>query len=118
MRFSPRSARVGMGEVYRARDTRLGREVAIKVLHVAASDAEMESRLRREAQSIVTQSPAHLRTVRRGEQGRNDYGRNAALFVVRVFARAALASAASFFRSSSSRRGASIASKRSACLIA
>jgi eukaryotic-like serine/threonine-protein kinase len=50
----------GMGEVYRARDTRLGREVAIKVLSVAASDAEMESRLRHEAQSIASLNHPHI----------------------------------------------------------
>jgi serine/threonine protein kinase len=43
----------GMGEVYRARDTRLEREVAIKVLpeHLAESP-ELRQRLEREARVV------------------------------------------------------------------
>src|SRR5438128_2583581 len=42
----------GMGEVYRARDTKLGRDVAIKVLPAALSaDAERLRRFEQEAQA-------------------------------------------------------------------
>ena len=45
----------GMGEVYRARDTRLGREVALKVLPTAfASDPERMARFQREAQVLAS----------------------------------------------------------------
>jgi TolB-like protein len=45
----------GMGEVYRARDTRLGREVAVKILPaVHAADPESVRRFEREAQAVAS----------------------------------------------------------------
>jgi len=51
----------GMGEVYRGRDTRLERPVAIKVLpsHLAPSD-EVRQRFEREAKAISQLSHAHI----------------------------------------------------------
>ena len=43
----------GMGEVYRARDTRLNRDVAIKVLPAQfATDTDLRARFEREARTI------------------------------------------------------------------
>src|SRR5262245_7591733 len=51
----------GMGEVYRARDTRLGRDVAIKVLPAAfASDSNRRTRFEREAQAVATLSHPNI----------------------------------------------------------
>jgi eukaryotic-like serine/threonine-protein kinase len=51
----------GMGEVYRARDTRLGRDVAIKVLpsHLG-SDPDLKVRFEREAKAISALSHPHI----------------------------------------------------------
>jgi eukaryotic-like serine/threonine-protein kinase len=54
----------GMGEVYRARDTRLGREVAIKVLpEVFSRDPERRRRFEGEARSASAVSDPHIVTV-------------------------------------------------------
>lgn len=51
----------GMGEVYRARDTRLGRDVAIKVLPAdVASDPALRQRLDREARAVSSLSHPHI----------------------------------------------------------
>jgi Tol biopolymer transport system component len=65
----------GMGEVYRAKDTRLGRDVAIKVLpeHMSSS-AELRQRLEREAKTISQLSHPHICTLHDvGHQDGTDY---------------------------------------------
>jgi serine/threonine-protein kinase len=51
----------GMGEVYRGRDTRLGREVAIKVLLAElAADADRIARFEREARTLAALNHPHI----------------------------------------------------------
>ena len=54
----------GMGELFRARDTRLGRDVAIKVPFAAvAGDPARRQRFQREARAIATLNHPHICTV-------------------------------------------------------
>jgi serine/threonine protein kinase/Tol biopolymer transport system component len=65
----------GMGEVYKARDTRLDRTVAIKVLpsHVAA-DANLRERFEREARAVAALNHPHICTLHDvGQQDGTDY---------------------------------------------
>ncbi len=65
----------GMGEVYRARDTRLGRDVAIKVLpqHLSAN-SEVRTRFEREAKTVSSLNHPHICTLFDvGREGDTDY---------------------------------------------
>ena len=54
----------GMGEVYRARDTKLGREVALKVLPAAFSDdGERMARFAREARLLAALNHPHIAAI-------------------------------------------------------
>src|SRR5438093_289661 len=54
----------GMGEIYRARDTRLDRTVAIKVLTDAlAADSESRRRFEQEARAIAALNDPHICTI-------------------------------------------------------
>ncbi|HEX6791224.1 MAG TPA: protein kinase [Candidatus Krumholzibacteria bacterium] len=65
----------GMGEVYRARDTRLGRDVAVKVLpqHLS-SNSEVRARFEREAKTVSSLNHPHICTLFDvGREGDTDY---------------------------------------------
>jgi eukaryotic-like serine/threonine-protein kinase len=51
----------GMGEVYRARDTRLDRDVALKILHSeVAGDPDRRARFEREAKTVAALSHPNI----------------------------------------------------------
>jgi eukaryotic-like serine/threonine-protein kinase len=59
----------GMGEVYRARDTKLGRDVALKALpDLFATDAERLGRFQREAQVLASLNHPHIAAIYGVEQ--------------------------------------------------
>ncbi len=65
----------GMGEVYRARDVRLGRDVAVKVLpqHLSSNPA-IRARFEREARTISSLNHPHICTLHDvGSDGETDY---------------------------------------------
>jgi serine/threonine protein kinase len=65
----------GMGEVYRARDTRLGRDVAVKVLpqHLSAN-SEVRARFEREAKTVSSLNHPNICTLHDiGREGDVDY---------------------------------------------
>ncbi len=63
----------GMGEVYRARDTRLGREVAVKVLpDLFANDRDRLARFEREARAVAALSHPNILSI-------HDYGTHDAI---------------------------------------
>ena len=75
----------GMGEVYRATDTTLGRQVAIKILPDAfAADPERLARFEREAKTLASLNHPHIAQIyglerRDGQEGREG---NALSFIV------------------------------------
>jgi serine/threonine-protein kinase len=62
----------GMGEVYRARDTKLGRDVAIKVLPpTLTSDADRLARFTREAQVLASLNHPNIAAIYHVEDGQD-----------------------------------------------
>ncbi|MBI3450230.1 MAG: serine/threonine-protein kinase [Acidobacteria bacterium] len=58
----------GMGAVYRARDTKLGREVALKVIHPRLAGPEAALRFEREARLLASLNHPHIATIHGFEQ--------------------------------------------------
>ena len=72
----------GMGEVYRARDTKLEREVAIKILpELLAADPERIARFEREAKTLAALNHPHIAAI---------YGLEESQGAVRLFSRRSL----------------------------
>ena len=75
----------GMGEVYRARDTKLGREVALKVLpDVFASDPERLARFQREAQVLALLNHPRIAAIYGLEEGSGEAGHSVRALVLEL----------------------------------
>ena len=75
----------GMGQVYRGRDTRLQRDVAIKVLPSAvASDPERLARFEREAQLLASLNHPHIAAVYGLEDGPLEAGHSVRAIVMEL----------------------------------
>ena len=75
----------GMGEVWKARDTRLGRDVAIKVLPVALSqDADRRARFEREARVLASLNHSNIASIYGIENASSDAGDSALALVMEL----------------------------------
>src|SRR5262245_15118353 len=76
----------GMGEVYRARDTKLGRDVAIKILPDGFThDPERLARFQREAQLLAALNHPHIAQVYGLEARDGLNGQDGSAFIVMEF---------------------------------
>src|SRR5262245_42443364 len=75
----------GMGEVYRARDTKLNRDVALKVLLPdVANDPERLARFRREAQVLASLNHPNIAQIFGLEEGPAEAGRHDGALVMEL----------------------------------
>jgi Tol biopolymer transport system component len=75
----------GMGEVYRCRDVKLGREVALKILPAAfAADTERLRRFEREARTLAALNHPHIAQIYGVEDGLDESGHHARALVMEL----------------------------------
>src|SRR2546426_5018409 len=75
----------GMGEVYRARDTKLNRDVALKILPEAfASDPDRLARSTREAQTLAALSHPNIAAIYGIEEAPAEAGRHMRALVMEL----------------------------------
>ena len=110
----------GMGEVYRARDSRLGRDVALKILPEAmAHDAERMARFEREAQVLAALNHTNIAAI----YGFEDGGDHPALVMELVegptladrLAQGPMAAGRNLAPGEANRRGAGIRARKGDC---